>query len=334
VRRYRDPVERTPPKPRLFVFHCGLMTHKDIKLLWGRSGNRCAICRIELSQEPLGSNSAFTLGEQAHIVGESNEAARGNSLLTPEERETYHNRILLCPNHHTEIDKNEAAFPVEKLHYLKSVHELWVRETLADSSDSKVLAQQVAVTTIIDAAVEMCRLKEWKEWTSFALAAEPSWDGQFPDTIWKFRHMVEAAIWPDGFEELMRATITFSILLHRAARKFLKHAKKEDGTYYADKFYKANAFNPHYDRDLSRYQTWNEECTELVVGATRAANWFADVVRRDINPMFFAAVGRFVIIEGPISPDFSFQFYIPQFSEEQKRLLPASLRMKDENGSE
>jgi hypothetical protein len=50
--------------------------------------------------------------------------------------------------------------------------------------------------------------------------------------------------------------------------------------------------------------------------------------------MFFAAVGRFVIIEGPISPDFSFQFDIPQFSEEQKRLLPASLRMKDENGSE
>ncbi|MEA1975365.1 MAG: hypothetical protein U9N10_07360, partial [Bacillota bacterium] len=40
-------------------------------------------------------------------VGEKEDAARGKSQLSLDERNTYHNLILLCPTHHTEIDKNE-----------------------------------------------------------------------------------------------------------------------------------------------------------------------------------------------------------------------------------
>jgi len=288
------------------------------------------MCRIELSQNS-GINAAFTRGEQAHIVGESEHAARGISRLTSEEREGYHNRILLCPNHHTEIDENQAAFPIEKVHYIKSVHELWVRETLADSSDLKRLAQETIVTHIVDAAVEMCMLEEWHGWTSFALAAEPNWDGAFPDAIWKFRQKVESAIWPGDFDELKRATITLSLFLHRAARKFLQHARKEeDGRYYAQRFYRGNGFNPNYDLDLERFETWKRECSELVVQATRAANWFADIVRRDVNPMFFVEMGKFFIEEGPLFPDFAFEFEVPQFSEEEKKRLPRALQAGDE----
>ncbi len=91
------------------------INQKDIKLLWGRSGNRCSICRVELTQDKAAVTSAFTLGEQAHIVGEKTNAARGTSSLTLDQRNGYHNLILLCPNHHTEIDKNEDDWPVEKL---------------------------------------------------------------------------------------------------------------------------------------------------------------------------------------------------------------------------
>ena len=42
----------------------------DIKLLWGRSGNRCAMCRIELSFDAQGTSAAFPLGEQTlHVAG-------------------------------------------------------------------------------------------------------------------------------------------------------------------------------------------------------------------------------------------------------------------------
>jgi hypothetical protein len=38
------------------------MREKDIKILWGRSGNRCAICKLE----PTPDGSRETLGEMAH----------------------------------------------------------------------------------------------------------------------------------------------------------------------------------------------------------------------------------------------------------------------------
>ena len=122
------------------------MNQKEIKLLWGRAANRCSICRVELTQDAKAHDAAFVLGEQAHIVGEKDDASRGKSPLTLEERNSYHNIILLCPTHHTEIDKNEVDWPVEKLHLTKSKHELWVRETLGDAADTKQLAKQVAVT--------------------------------------------------------------------------------------------------------------------------------------------------------------------------------------------
>jgi hypothetical protein len=84
------------------------ISQKDIKLLWGRSGNRCSICKTELTQNSSALNSEFTLGEMAHIVGEKEDAPRGTSVLSSDERNSYHNLILLCPTDHTIIDKNEA----------------------------------------------------------------------------------------------------------------------------------------------------------------------------------------------------------------------------------
>jgi hypothetical protein len=277
---------------------------------------------VELSQDSSAATSAFTLGEQAHIVGESEDAPRGKSILSAEERESYHNRMLLCPNHHTQIDKDESAFSVEKLYYLKSAHELWVHETLADAADNGLLARQVAVTSIIDAAVGLCRLKDWRSWTSFALAPDPQWDVSLPNDLFEFGQRVAAAIWPDCFEELRRAATTLSILLNEAKDKFLEHAERRNDLYYPHKFYSAGEFNPNYQRDLRTYDEWLDECYRLIWLATRAANWFGDVVRRDINPTFFAETGKFVII---YASDLSYRASVPEFSEEEKRGLPNSL---------
>ena len=273
-------------------------------------------------------HSTFTLGQQAHIVGEKEDAARGKSPLTDEERNSYHNLILLCPNDHAEIDQNEADWPVEKLHLIKSQHELWVRETLGDSADTKLLAKQVAVTAIIDATVKLCDLEHWKHWASDALAPDPQWDVNMPDNLFEFRQRVAAAIWPEGFEELRRATETLAVLLHEAAIKFMEHSQNIDGRLLPDKFYRTVVFNSNYDQD-GRYNKWLQECWELMTQASCAANWFADVVRRDINPMFFAERGKFVVLKGPF-PDLSIRFSIPEFSEEQKAGLPESLQTNPE----
>jgi hypothetical protein len=110
------------------------ISQKDIKLLWGNSGSRCAICRTELIQDKKAGDLSYVLGEQAHIVGEKQNSPRGDSSLSVEERNKYNNLILLCPNHHTEIDKNEYNWSIEKLHQQKSKHEKWVNDSLNISS--------------------------------------------------------------------------------------------------------------------------------------------------------------------------------------------------------
>ena len=82
------------------------ISEKDIKLLWGRAAAMCSFpeCRTKLTQDKKLASASFPLGEQAHIVGENDNAPRGRSALTEEERKSYFNRILLCPNHHTIID--------------------------------------------------------------------------------------------------------------------------------------------------------------------------------------------------------------------------------------
>lgn len=298
--------------------------NKDIKLLWGRSGNRCALCRTELTQDALAVSAAFTLGEQAHIVGEKENAARGKSPLSTEERDSYHNLILLCPNHHTEIDKNEKDWPIERLHQLKSTHELWVTETLSETIDHVKLAHQAATSAIIDAAVERCQLEKWQDWTSFALSPNQRWQKQMPNALFEFRQQVIAAIWPREFEELQRAATTLSILLHRAAQEFMEHSDDAGEYYMVDRFYRRPARNPDYDSDLEEFEQWQERCYSLIEESTKAANWFADVVRRDINPMFFAVKGKFLIIQGPYG-DLSFRTSLPEYTDAEKANLPVVL---------
>lgn len=297
---------------------------KDIKILWGRSGNRCAICRIELTQDTSAVTSSFTLGEQAHIVGDKTGSARSNSSLTSKQRDSYHNLILLCPNHHTEIDGNEVDWPIERLHQIKSEHELWVSETLSNTIDPKKLARQVVIASIIDSAVDLCDLENWQNWTSYALAPDPTWEESRPDKIYKFRQKVVSAIWYDEFQELKNSASTLSIFLHRAAQKFLEHAVLINDIYHADKFYKITPYDKNYDEDLRRYIEWIQNCHNLIEEGTKAANWFADVIRRDINPMFFAEKGKFLITQGPFE-DLSFRTKSLEFTNEEKEQMPDSL---------
>ena len=125
------------------------MRDKEIKILWGRSGNRCSICKIELT--PDGSRE--TLGEMAHIVGHSPDGPRGAVELGNYELDSYVNLILLCPTHHVDVDKNPALWPVERLRSIKTEHEKWVSERL-DSG-------QIAVQLVDNSAFIETRREAW-----------------------------------------------------------------------------------------------------------------------------------------------------------------------------
>lgn len=292
------------------------INQKDIKLLWGRSGNLCAICKGKLSQDSKAVPASYTLGEQAHIVGEKESAARGRSPLIEKERNSYHNLILLCPTHHTEIDENEHDWPVEKLHQIKSEHELYVQETLTSVNDQSKLAEHVAVTSVIDSAVNLCDLENWNNWSSWAMSAEPRWDVELPDKIFDFRAKVIAAIWPDDLLDLRQATSVFSILILKSVNTFMEHCDRRGNVYCPHKFYKAYGWNENYDEDVKEYEDWIKRNNASMREVAKAVNWFADVVRRDINPMFFVESGKFLVSESDILS--GTELFLLEFTSEEK----------------
>lgn len=98
----------------------------DAFRLWGKAGGRCSVCRIPLTA----ISSEGVLGEIAHIVARSPKGPRGDGSLTAQERDSYHNLILLCPNHHTETDLGIDNWSVSRLIEVKARHEQWVQDQI------------------------------------------------------------------------------------------------------------------------------------------------------------------------------------------------------------
>lgn len=108
------------------------ITSKSRKELWAKSGNRCAICKKELVNQISEEDGSYIIGDECHIISSSIDGPRYKPGL--EDYDSYDNLLLLCKNHHREIDENCTSYSEELLHYIKTAHENWVKETLENST--------------------------------------------------------------------------------------------------------------------------------------------------------------------------------------------------------
>lgn len=300
------------------------ISEQDIKLLWGRAAERCSFpdCRIKLTQDNQLATDSFPLGEQSHIVGATTNSPRGKSNLIPEERDSYYNLILLCPNHHTIIDKNPDDYTIEKLHLFKDQHEYWVEHTLSESKDSSHTAQSVIYADLIDSTVEACQLDTWDKWASRALSTNMNWDEDAHNRLFEFYNKIIGAIWPKTLPELECALKKLTYETYQAIQTFVEHCKPseaKDGILVEERFYKSQGWlkQDEYRLLFKEYEAWQNKCQNHVKEATKAVNWFADIVRRDINPLFFATKGKFFVIMGPYGA-LEFRSYFFEYTEREK----------------
>ncbi|MDF0750693.1 hypothetical protein NLU14_10675 [Marinobacter sp. 71-i] len=80
--------------------------------------------------DPSDEMPAQFRGEVAHIVGERPDGPRGESELPLQQRNHESNLVLLCFNHHNEIDGNVQQYPVNRLYSIKAAHKSWVTDRL------------------------------------------------------------------------------------------------------------------------------------------------------------------------------------------------------------
>ncbi|MEU4948063.1 HNH endonuclease [Streptomyces lavendulae] len=107
------------------------ITEKSTKILWGRSGGLCTICRVKLViSNEVAADDHSVIGEMAHIVAQSPDGPRGHAEFSGD-RDHHSNLILLCRVHHKVVDDQVNGWTVQRLQEQKASHEKWVTETLS-----------------------------------------------------------------------------------------------------------------------------------------------------------------------------------------------------------
>lgn len=99
---------------------------KVLLKLWAVAGGRCELCnRILFSDLTFGADGNF--GETAHIHAVSAGGPRHKIGMTPEEKNSIDNLMLLCEEHHHMIDSNPDDYGDSFLIAQKKRHELRIR---------------------------------------------------------------------------------------------------------------------------------------------------------------------------------------------------------------
>ncbi len=107
---------------------------KDLKILLGRSANRCAEpgCRVLCMTMEERRDDVTMLGEIAHIHAKSPKGPRFNADLSEKQRDAYDNLLWLCLGHHKIVDNkaNEHIYSADLLRSWKRDVEAWVSQQL------------------------------------------------------------------------------------------------------------------------------------------------------------------------------------------------------------
>lgn len=109
------------------------ITDKTRKILWGRSGNRCAICRQRLVVDETSVDADSVVGDECHIYSGAVSGPRYNVAIEPQSLDDLDNLLLLCRVHHKMVDDQFETYTAELLQSIKENHERWVDSKFNES---------------------------------------------------------------------------------------------------------------------------------------------------------------------------------------------------------
>jgi hypothetical protein len=255
-----------------------LKTHK---LLWARSGNRCAFedCRCELTLDEFDVSSKTVIGEEAHIVAQKVDGPRGVSDMSTADRDDFNNLILLCRNHHKIIDDNAETYSVRLLIEMKSKHENWVNENLEFNTEEK--RQELEISTIIDKWSEQMRIENWINWSSYIICHfTQDIEKNFYESFYDTEHFLTSRFYPSKYPEIEKALLNFRNVL-KDFRHIYDYWRIDFHTRYrTEKFYKTNGGDS--DEQLKHWYFHCYLISDLGLELTRAGNFVIETVRNSL----------------------------------------------------
>lgn len=108
------------------------------KELWGKAAGRCSICKRKLT---LDDDSHTNISNECHIVSKKKNGPRHIEGLN--DYDSYDNLILLCRNHHVEVDTNVNKYTIEELNKIKRQHERYINNQLKSENKSLMVMTKI-----------------------------------------------------------------------------------------------------------------------------------------------------------------------------------------------
>jgi hypothetical protein len=264
------------------------------------------------------------VGENCHIVAESDNGPRADLTMPLDRRNSYANLILLCRIHHKVIDAQEQKYTVEVLRDMKTKHEAWVKQQLGFDEVKQFDDEQYA--GIVDNWERLAHVDRWLGWASYVLSSgQPRMQTDIERDLSELRNWLLSRVWPNRHPDLRDAFENFRRILNDFHECFLKHAEVTgaSGWLITRKFYKIREWDEEQYARLSKEYEFHVDLVEdLMLELTRAVNLIADRIREYLMRGYRLNAGRFVLEYGPLM-DFSFRRVVVQYSaEERKASIP------------
>ncbi|GLS87977.1 hypothetical protein GCM10010873_29510 [Cypionkella aquatica] len=278
-------------------------SQKTLKMLWGRAAGRCSMpdCRTALVMDATETDDQALVGENCHIVAEEDAGPRGDKLFPVSSRNVYGNLILLCANHHTQIDKQADYYTREFLHKTKLEHEEWVAGSLG--LDKEKQADDEYYSGLIDNWEQKAELEYWDSWSSWLVSEQPKMSEERYDELVQLARWISSRVWPARYPQIEKAFENFRLVLRDFLRTFSSksEARMDDKVLQTRRFYKIDVWDEEQHSYLVKKYTYhNTLLADLILELTRSANFICDQVRKSLTRSYRLKEGALTIGHDPL----------------------------------
>lgn len=298
---------------------------KTRKMLWGRAASRCAFpdCKIELVMDETETDDESIIGDEAHIVAQKPDGARGDADFPVEKIDKYDNLILLCKIHHKLVDDQKNTYTIEVLKDMKRQHETWVKDKL-DYDEQKQKDDEI-YASYLETFNKLVNSENWNGWTSYIISSSTSGmtKGHY-NNLKELGNYLLNRVWPKIYPELENAFLNFRLILTDFLLVFDKHItdRKWDGWWVTEKFYKIREYDEErYNRLLRKFNFHEDLITDFICELTRACNYIYELVRKYLLHSYRINDGVLLITRGPTMEGKDITYRL-EYDENEKQTLP------------